>query len=47
MQEINEELNQMNEKEIQEWESLEVKNYIRDYWESDYDSCDKMHPEDI
>ncbi len=49
MQEINEELNQMNEKEIQQWESLRVKKKIVNYWDSEYDSQsgDKLHPEDI
>lgn len=47
MQENEQDKDKNNEKKIQEWESLEVKNYIRGYWETDYDSCDKMHPEDI
>ena len=49
MQEINEELSQMNEKEIQQWESLRVEKKIVNYWDSEYDlqSCDKLHPEDI
>ena len=49
MQEINEELNQMNEKEIQQWESLRVEKKIVNYWDSEYDSQsgDTLHPEDI
>ena len=49
MQEINEELNQMNEKEIQQWESSRVEKKILSCWEPEYDSQsgDKLHPEDI
>ena len=49
MQEINEEMEQMNEQEIQEWESLRVEKKIANYWDSEYDhrSGDKLHAEDI
>lgn len=47
MQENEQDINKNNEKKIQEWETLEVKNNISDYWDSDYDSCDKRHSEDI
>ena len=46
MQENEQDVNKNNEKKIQEWESLDVKNNIRNYWETDYDECEKRHKED-
>ena len=53
MQEINEEMEQMNEQEIQEWESLRVSNnVVAEYWRPvDADSpdtyCNKRSEHDI